>query len=38
MYNYQQVYKASLKNFKGDKLAASVFEGKYAYKIMKGAI
>ena len=30
MYNYQQVYEASLEYFKGDELAASVFAGKYA--------
>ena len=30
MYNYQQVFDASLEYFKGDELAAAVFAGKYA--------
>ena len=36
MYNYQQVYEASLKYFNGDELAASVFAGKYALQDSKG--
>jgi ribonucleoside-diphosphate reductase alpha chain len=36
MYNYQQVYDASLEYFKGDELAASVFAGKYALQDSKG--
>ena len=36
MYNYQQVYEASLEYFKGDELAASVFAGKYALQDEKG--
>jgi len=36
MYNYQQVYEASLEYFKGDELAASVFAGKYALQDSKG--
>ena len=36
MYNYQQVYEASLKYFNGDELAASVFAGKYALQDTEG--
>ena len=36
MYNYQQVYEASLKYFKGDELATSVFAGKYALQDAEG--
>ena len=36
MYDYQQVYKASLEYFKGDELAASVFAGKYALQDTEG--
>ena len=36
MYNYQQVYEASLEYFKGDELAASVFAGKYALQDEEG--
>jgi len=36
MYNYQQVYDASLEYFKGDELAASVFAGKYALQDADG--
>jgi ribonucleoside-diphosphate reductase alpha chain len=36
MYNYQQVYKASLEYFKGDELASSVFAGKYALQDVEG--
>jgi ribonucleoside-diphosphate reductase alpha chain len=36
MYNYQQVYNASLEYFKGDELAASVFAGKYALQDSEG--
>ena len=37
MYNYQQVYEASLQYFKGDELAASVFAGKYALQDHEGS-
>ena len=37
MYDYQQVYDASLAYFKGDELAASVFAGKYALQDSKGS-
>ena len=36
MYNYQQVYEASLEYFKGDELASSVFAGKYALQDVEG--
>ena len=36
MYNYQQVYEASLEYFNDDELAASVFAGKYALQDEKG--
>ena len=36
MYNYQQVFDASLKYFEGDELAASVFAGKYALQDEEG--
>ena len=36
MYNYQQVFDASLEYFKGDELAASVFAGKYALQDAEG--
>ena len=36
MYDYNQVYQASLEYFKGDELAASVFAGKYALQDAEG--
>ena len=36
MYTYQQVFNSSLKYFKGDELAASVFAGKYALQDSEG--
>ena len=36
MYDYQQVFDASLSYFKGDELAASVFAGKYALQDSEG--
>jgi ribonucleoside-diphosphate reductase alpha chain len=36
MYNYQQVYDASLEYFNGDELAASVFASKYALQDTEG--
>ena len=36
MYNYDEVYQASLEYFKGDELAASVFAGKYAMQDKDG--
>ena len=35
-YTYDEVYQRSLKYFKGDELAASVFAGKYALQDAKG--
>ena len=36
MYDYNQVYQASLEYFNGDELAASVFAGKYALQDAEG--
>ena len=36
MYNYNEVYQASLEYFSGDELAASVFAGKYALQDEEG--
>ena len=36
-YTYEEVYNASLEYFRGDKLAAGVFVGKYALKDLEGA-
>ena len=36
MYDYNEVYQASLEYFKGDELAASVFTGKYAMQDKEG--
>ena len=36
MYDYNQVYQASLEYFNGDELAASVFAGKYALQDSEG--
>lgn len=37
MYDYQQVFEASLSYFEGDELAASVFAGKYALQDSEGS-
>ena len=36
MYDYNEVYQASLEYFHGDELAASVFAGKYALQDAEG--